>query len=158
MQLFAGSYLPVSDGKIPTGEIRSVSGTPLEFHQPRAVRAPEKFDYDRCWVLDRSTPADNLSLAARLSEPRDGRVLEISTNQPGIQFHDGHFLDGLITGRAGHRCGPLAGLCLEPEKFPDAPNHYPPNRTPSVFRRGSGGCCVFLVAGGDRNHAGGSDR
>jgi len=123
LQLFAESYLPVTDGKIPTGEMRSVDGTPMDFRQPRAARNEEGLDYDHCWVLDRSNAADDLVLAARLSDPRSGRMLEISTNQPGIQFYDGSFLDGSVTGRESRSYGPRAGLCLEPQNFPDAPNH-----------------------------------
>jgi aldose 1-epimerase len=123
LQLFAESYLPVTDGKIPTGEIRSVAGTPMDFRQSHAVKNDEGFDYDHCWVLDRPPAADDLVLAARLSDHRSGRVLEIPTNQPGIQFYDGSFLDGSVTGRGGRRYGPRAGLCLEPQNFPDAPNH-----------------------------------
>ncbi|MBU3666794.1 MAG: hypothetical protein FGM15_13100 [Chthoniobacterales bacterium] len=123
LQLFADAYLPVTDGKIPTGEIRSVAGTPMDFRQPCTVRNQEDLEYDHCWVLDRSAAADDLVLAARLSDPRSGRMLEISTNQPGIQFYDGSFLDGSVTGHAGRNYGPRAGLCLEPQNFPDAPNH-----------------------------------
>ena len=122
LQLFAESYLPVTDGKIPTGEIRSVTGTPFDFRQPRAVRNNEGLDYDHCWGLDRSAAAD-LVLAARLFDPRSGRILRISTNQPGLQFYDGSFLDGSVIGRGSRSYGPRAGLCLEPQNFPDAPNH-----------------------------------
>jgi aldose 1-epimerase len=124
LRLFAGSYLPVTDGKIPTGEIRPVGGTLMDFRRPRAARNEEGLDYDHCWVLDRSVAADDLVLAARLSDLRSGRMLEISTNQPGIQFYDGHFLDGAVIGRNGRSYGPRAGLCLEPQNFPDAPNHH----------------------------------
>jgi aldose 1-epimerase len=61
--------------------------------------------------------------AARLSDHVSGRVLEISTNQPGIQFYNGSFLDGSVTGRTGRNYGPRVGICLEPQNFPDAPNH-----------------------------------
>jgi aldose 1-epimerase len=122
LQLFAESFLPVTDAKIPIGEIRSVAGTPLDFRQPRAMRKEEGLAYDHCWVLDQSV-ADDLFLAARLSDPRSGRMLEISTNQPSIQFYDGHSLHGSVAGREGRSYGPRAGLCLEPQNFPDAPNH-----------------------------------
>jgi aldose 1-epimerase len=81
-------------------------------------------------VLDRSAAAEDLVLAARLSELQSGRMLEISTNQPGIQFYNGSFLDGSVTGRGGRRHGPRAGLCLKPQNFPDAPNHahFPKSR------------------------------
>lgn len=78
---------------------------------------------DLCWVLNRQSSGDNIALAARLSDPVSGRVLEISTNRPGIQFCDGKYLDGSAIGRSGVACGPRAGLCLEPQNFPDAPNH-----------------------------------
>lgn len=129
LQLFAESYLPVTDGKIPTGEIRPVAGTPMDFRQPRAVRKEEGPAYDHCWVLDQVAPGD-LAVAARLSDPHSGRVMQVSTNQPGLQFYDGHFLDGAVIGREGRAYGPRAGLCLEPQNFPDAPNHpaFPSSR------------------------------
>lgn len=123
LQLFAECYLPVTDGKIPTGEIRSVAGTPMDFRRPRTMRKEAGLDYDHCWVLDRSKLEDDLVLAASLSDPRSGRMLEISTNQPGIQFYDGSFLDDSVTGCSGQNYSPRAGLCLEPQNFPDAPNH-----------------------------------
>ncbi|MFM8658141.1 MAG: aldose epimerase family protein [Chthoniobacterales bacterium] len=130
LQLLAESYLPVTEGLIPTGEIRSVAGTLMDFRQPRTVGGEESCDYDHCWVLNRQSAGDDLTLAARLSDPFSGRVLEISTNQPGIQFYDGKYLDGSVTGRTGTPHGPRAGLCLEPQNFPDAPNHpnFPESR------------------------------
>ena len=131
LQLFADAYLPVTEGLIPTGEIRAVDGTPMDFRQPRAVGGEESCcDYDHCWVLNRQPGEDDLTLAARLSDPISGRVLEISTNQPGIQFYDGKYLNGSAIGRPGTAHGPRAGLCLEPQNFPDAPNHsnFPKSR------------------------------
>jgi aldose 1-epimerase len=123
LQLFADAYLPVTKGLIPTGEIRTVAGTSMDFRQPCAVGGEGSCDYDHCWVLNRQPGEDDLTLAARLSDPVSGRVLEISTNQPGIQFYDGKYLDGSASGNTGSTFGPRAGLCLEPQKFPDAPNH-----------------------------------
>jgi len=130
LRLFADAYLPVTKGLIPTGEIRTVAGTPMDFRQPRAVGGEGSCDYDHCWVLNRQPGEDDLSLAARLSDPVSGRVLEISTNQPGIQFYDGKYLDGSASGNTGSTFGPHAGLCLEPQNFPDAPNHpnFPKSR------------------------------
>ena len=130
LQLFAHAYLPVTEGLIPTGEIRSVAGTPMDFRQPRAVGGEESCDYDHCWVLNRQPGEDDLSLAARLSDPVSGRVLDVSTNQPGIQFYDGKYLDGSASGNTGSTFGPRAGLCLEPQNFPDAPNrpNFPKSR------------------------------
>jgi len=123
LQLFADAYLPVTKGLIPTGEIRTVAGTSMDFRQPCAVGGEGSCDYDHCWVLNRQPGEDDLTLAARLSDPVSGRVLEISTNQPGIQFYDGKYLDGSASGNTGSTFGPRAGLCLEPQNFPDAPNH-----------------------------------
>ena len=130
LQLFADAYLPVTEGLIPTGEICTVTGTSMDFRQPRAVGGVGSCDYDHCWVLNRQPGEDDLTLAARLSDPVSGRVLEISTNQPGIQFYDGKYLDGSAIGRTGTPHGPRAGLCLEPQNFPDAPNHpnFPKSR------------------------------
>jgi aldose 1-epimerase len=127
-QLFAAYYLPLTDGEIPTGEIRSVAGTPMDFRQPRAVRNAEGLDYDHCWVLDRSAAADDLALAARLSDPRSGRMLEVSTNQPGIQFYDWSVMDGSVTGRSGQNYGPA---------LVSASNHKtsPTLRTTPIFPR-----------------------
>jgi len=130
LQLLAESYLPVTEGLIPTGEIRSVAGTLMDFRQPRTVGGEESCDYDHCWVLNRQSAGDDLTLAARLSDPVSGRVLEISTNQPGIQFYNGKYLDSSAIGRTGAAYGPRSGLCLEPQNFPDAPNHpnFPKSR------------------------------
>lgn len=123
LQLFADSYLPVTDGKVPIGEIRPVAGTPMDFRQPRAIGEHGNSDYDHCWVVEKGQDVGGLSLAARLSDPLSGRVLEVFTDQPGIQFYDGGCLDGSAAGRHGRSYGPRSGLCLEPQKFPDAPNH-----------------------------------
>jgi len=130
LQLLADAYLPVNEGLIPTGEIRSVVGSPMDFRQPRVVGGEGTIDYDQCWVLDRSLGGDDLTLAGRLSDPVSGRLLEISTNQPGVQFYDGKYLDGSAVGCTGLAIGPRAGLCLEPQNFPDAPNHpnFPSSR------------------------------
>ncbi len=129
-QLFAAYYLPLTDGEIPTGEIRTVAGTSMDFRQPRAVGGEGSCDYDHCWVLNRQPGRDDLKSAASLSDPVSGRVLEISTNQPGIQFYDGKYLDGSASGNTGSTFGPHAGLCLEPQKFPNTPNHssFPKSR------------------------------
>ena len=134
LQLFADAYLPVTEGLIPTGEIRTVAGTSMNFRQPRAVGGEGSCDYDHCWVLNRQSGGDDLTLAARLSDPVSGRVLEISTNQPGIQFYNGKYLDSSAISGMGSPYGPHAGLCLEPQNFPDAPNH--PDFPSSILRPG----------------------
>jgi len=87
--------------------------------QPRPFGGEGSFNYDHCWVLNRQSDGDKLMLAARLSDPVSGRVLEISMNQPGIQFYNGKYLDGSAIGRTDTPYGPHAGLCLEPQNFPD---------------------------------------
>ena len=94
----------------------------MDFRQPRVVGGEGAIDYDHCWVLNRPLGGGDLTLA--------GRLLEISTNQPGIQFYDGKYLNGSAVGNTGSTFGPRAGLCLEPQNFPDAPNHpnFPASR------------------------------
>ena len=130
LQLCADAYLPVTEGLFPTGEIRSAAGTLMDFRQPRPVGGAGGCDYNHCWVLNRQLGEDDLTLAARLSDPVSGRVLDVSTNQPGILFYEGKYLDGSASGKTGSTFGPRAGLCLEPQNFPDAPNHsnFPKSR------------------------------
>lgn len=128
LTLNAPSYLPTNSGLIPTGEIAAVAGTPMDFTHATAIGSRLGADtealkfgggYDHCWVLQK---ADGIRLAARLKDPKTGRVMEISTNQPAIQFYGGNFLDGSVTGKGGVTYGHRTALCLETEGFPDAPN------------------------------------
>lgn len=128
--LNADRFTPVDAGLIPIGELRAVDGTPFDFRQPTAIGARiEQNDeqlklghgYDHNWVLHRS--GDGLSLAARVEEPGSGRVLEVLTTQPGVQFYTGNFLDGTIQGKGGRAYGRRSGFCLETQHFPDSPNH-----------------------------------
>lgn len=130
LTLNAGSFTPVSSDLIPTGEIKSVDGTSMDFRNGRPIRS--EVDYDHNFVLDNSD--GSLRLAARLSESTTGRVLEILTTQPGIQFYNGNFLDGSLVGKGGVAYEKYAGLCLEPQHFPDAPNH--PNFPSTILRPG----------------------
>lgn len=118
LMLNADSFTPVSDDLIPTGEIKSVENTPMDFRNSRPI---EHGGYDHNFVLNDYD--GSLRLAARLYEPTSGRVLEILTTAPGIQFYSGNFLDGSLIGRGGVPYEQYAGLCLEPQHFPDAPNH-----------------------------------
>ena len=127
--LAAGRFTPVDAGLIPTGELRSVNGTPFDFSKPAAIGSRIGNDdpqlklgrgYDHNWVLN--SGGGSLALAARVEEPSTGRVLEVRTTQPGIQFYTGNFLDGKIKGKGGKVYGPRAGLCLETQHFPDSPN------------------------------------
>lgn len=128
LQLNAPSYLPTDAGLIPTGGIAPVAGTPMDFTRPTpiGVRIDADFEalkfgggYDHCWVLDGSA---GVRLAARVKDPESGRVMEVLTDQPGIQFYAGNFLDGSITGKGGVKYARRTGLCLETQRFPDSPN------------------------------------
>ncbi|MFB3905283.1 MAG: aldose epimerase family protein [Acidobacteriota bacterium] len=130
LMINADRFTPVNAGLIPTGELRPVAGTPLDFRQPKAigVRINDKYEqlifgkgYDHNWVINGSGAAPRL--AARLSEPKTGRVLEVLTTEPGIQFYSGNFLDGTIKGKKGRVYEHRYGLCLETQHFPDSPNH-----------------------------------
>lgn len=138
LTLHADAFTPVSKELIPTGEIKPVENTPMDFRRAKAIGADlrEAGGYDHNYVLqdygrsDRDSPR----LAARLYEPNSGRVLEILTTEPGIQFYSGNFLDGSLTGKGGAVYHKYAGLCLEPQHFPDAPNHA--NFPSTVLRPG----------------------
>ncbi|GLV21715.1 aldose 1-epimerase [Sphingobium sp. TomMM35A] len=128
----AKAYTPVDAGLIPTGEIRPVAGTPFDFRSPRrvdgAVRAGADRQisfgrgYDHNWVLDKGRTATP-ELAARLEDPASGRVLEVLSTEPGLQFYSGNFLDGTFLGKNDHLYRMGDGFALEPQNFPDAPNH-----------------------------------
>jgi aldose 1-epimerase len=130
LMINADRYTPVDDTLIPTGELAPVAGTPFDFRQATAIGARINQDnaqlkagkgYDHNWVLNRT--GTGLQLAARLTDPKSGRTLEIATTEPGIQFYTGNFLDGTIKGKQGHVYGLRTGLCLETQHFPDSPNH-----------------------------------
>lgn len=127
----AEHYLPTDGGSIPTGEFRAVEGTPFDFRTPTPVgaRVRDASDeqirigkgYDHNWVVAREVaPAPRL--VARVEEPGSGRVLEVHSDQPGIQFYSGNFLDGSSVGKAGRLYRMGDAIVLEPQKFPDAPN------------------------------------
>ena len=129
LMLNADRYTPVNDTLIPTGELAPVAGTPFDFRKATAIGARIDQDnpqlkngkgYDHNWVLNRK--GTGLELAARLTDPKSGRTLEIRTTEPGVQFYTGNFLDGTIKGKNGHVYGLRTGLCLETQHFPDSPN------------------------------------
>jgi aldose 1-epimerase len=128
LQIEADAYLAVDRGGLPSGEIRSLAGTALDFRDPCEVGSriesllPERNGYDHCFVLrDRGCHSEPRP-AVRVVEPETGRVLEILTTQPGLQVYTGNFLDAGVRGRGGTRYGRWQALCLEPQDFPDAPN------------------------------------
>ncbi len=130
MMINADKFTPVDATLIPTGELRSVQGTPFDFRKSTAIgaRIEDKDEqlklghgYDHNFVLNRKGPG--LSLAARATDPASGRVLEVLTTQPGVQLYTGNFLDGKIHGKGGKVYGHRAAFCLETQHFPDTPNH-----------------------------------
>ncbi|GAA5480979.1 aldose epimerase family protein [Haloferula sargassicola] len=131
MMIPAKNYLPTDAGLIPTGEMAPVADTPMDFTEPTAIgdRVEQDFEalklglgYDHCWVLT-NPDTNGLALAARVKDPKSGRVLEVSSNQPAVQFYGGNFLDGTVAGKDGVKYQHRTALCLETENFPDAPNH-----------------------------------
>jgi aldose 1-epimerase len=139
LQLNASHYTPVDSTLIPSGQIAPVAGTPMDFRHPTPIgaRIRDNFQqlayaqgYDHNWVLDGS----GFRLAASLSEPDSGRVLSIHTDQPGVQFYSGNFLDGTLYGTSGHQYRQGDGLALETQHFPDSPNQ--PNFPSTVLRPG----------------------
>jgi aldose 1-epimerase len=140
--LDASNTTPVDSTLIPTGAIAPVAGTPFDFRTPTAIGARiEQNDqqlkfgggYDHNWVLDRNGRTGVLH-AARVFDPVTGRTLDISTDQPGIQFYTGNFLDGTIHGKDGKVYPHRGALALETQHFPDSPNH--PNFPSTILRPG----------------------
>jgi aldose 1-epimerase len=140
LMLVADTYLPTDAGLIPTGEKARVDGTPMDFRTPMRVGARVDADfealkfgggYDHCWVL---RDGKGVRLAAVVKDPASGRVMEVFTDKPGIQFYGGNFLDGSVTGKGGVKYARRTGLCLETENFPDAPNQ--PEFPSAVLRPG----------------------
>jgi aldose 1-epimerase len=128
--IYASRFTPIGQSLIPTGELQEVKGTPFDFLHATAVDERINQDdpqlkfgrgYDHNWVLDRT--ASGLSLAARAYDPQSGRVLEVLTTEPSIQFYTGNFLDGTVHGKGGKAYAYRSAFCLETQHFPDSPNH-----------------------------------
>ena len=143
LQLNASRYTPVDATLIPTGELAPVAGTPLDFRRPTPIgeRIRVGFDqlikgrgYDHNWVLDRND-STSLVRAAKVADRRNGRVLEIFTDQPGIQFYSGNFLDSTLVGTSGRMYRESDGFALETQHYPDSPNHQGDPNFPSVVLR-----------------------
>jgi aldose 1-epimerase len=141
LTLHASRFLPTDAGQIPTGEIRSVEGTPFDFRQPHSIgsRIQEQDEqlllargYDHNWVLDADAGA--LAPAAEVYEPVSGRVLEVFTTEPGLQLYTGNLLDGGTVGKSGRAYLKNGGLCLETQHFPDSPNR--PEFPETILRPG----------------------
>ena len=130
MKINAHRYTPVDKNLIPTGELAPVAGTPFDFLEPTAIGARIDADneqlklargYDQNWVLEGD--GKKVIVAAEAYEPTTGRVLEVLTDQPGIQFYTGNFLDGSVTGTDGKVYKKRYAFCLETQHYPDSPNH-----------------------------------
>ncbi len=132
LKINAGSYTPIDGNMIPTGELRSVEGTPFDFRTEKPIGRDLGADhhqlqtgkgYDHNFVLNREVRGgDGLTLAARVLEPTSGRVMEVLTDEPGLQFYSGNFLDGGTIGKSGKPYGHRGAFCLETQHFPDSPN------------------------------------
>lgn len=127
----AEHFLPTDETAIPTGDFAPVAGTPFDFRTPHVIGARVRdtaYDqirighgYDHNWVIARSRSAEP-RLLARLAHPQSGRVLEVLSTEPGVQFYSGNFLDGSTVGKAGQAYRMGDGIALEPQMFPDTPN------------------------------------
>ncbi|GHH93817.1 aldose epimerase family protein [Streptomyces capillispiralis] len=142
LSIAASRYTPTDAGLIPTGELARVAGTPFDFRRAkpigRDIRAahPQLITaqgFDHNWVLDKGITARPEHIAT-LRDPSSGRTLRIATNEPGLQFYSGNFLDGTLTGTGGRVYRQGDGLCLETQHFPDAPNQ--PSFPSTVLRPG----------------------
>jgi aldose 1-epimerase len=124
----AARFTPVDKGLIPTGELKSVKGTPFDFTEPHAIgerinaNDPQLIaakGYDQNWVLNKPGLTN---IAAKARDPKSGRIVEVLTSEPGLQFYTSNFLDGTIHGKGGKVYGKHAAICMETQHFPDSPN------------------------------------
>jgi len=139
LQIFASNYTPILDGLIPTGEIASVENTPFDFRQPISINTHLSdeneqlkfgFGYDHNFVLD----GQGLRLAAKVLEPNSGRVMDVFTDEPGLQFYGGNFLNGNDIGKNNLPYEYRGAFCLESQHFPDSPNQ--PNFPSAILKPG----------------------
>ena len=146
MQIHADKYTPVAKGLIPTGELASVEGTPLDFRTPTAIGAriasthPQMVlggGYDHNWVTNwpAGMAADKLAPVLRVTEPTTGRTLEVESTEPGVQFYTGNFLDGHLVGKSNRPYVKRGAFCVETQHFPDSPNQ--PNFPSTIVKPGA---------------------
>jgi len=151
LQIKASRFTPVDATLIPTGELRAVASGPFDFTRPTAIGARIRDaseqqlrfgrGYDHNWVLDKPTPGA-LTPAARVHEPSCGRIMEVHTTEPGLQFYAGNFLDGTLVGTSGRAYRQSDGFCLETQHFPDSPNR--PSFPTTVLRPGEVYCTTTI--------------
>jgi aldose 1-epimerase len=138
LMIAADHFTPKDEHSIPTGEIKAVKNTPMDFTKPHAIgsrfaQLDEKpAGYDHNYVLNGS--GKKLSLAARVFEPKTGRVLEVSTTEPGVQLYTSNYLDGSLVGKHGAVYRQHSGFCLETQHFPDSVNQ--PKFPSTILRPG----------------------
>ncbi|RED97920.1 galactose-1-epimerase [Marinoscillum furvescens] len=141
LMINAQKFLPVDSTLIPTGELRSVQGTPFDFTSFKRIGKDINADnqqiayglgFDHCWAIDQEKKG--LNLAAAAFDAKSGRQVSVYTTEPGIQFYSGNFLDGTITGKGGKNYGHRSGFCLETQHFPNSPNQ--PDFPEVVLRAG----------------------
>ncbi|MDT0676855.1 aldose epimerase family protein [Autumnicola musiva] len=129
VEINADKFIPVTENLIPTGEIKSVEGSPFDFREPKIVgqnieaenqQLKRGLGYDHCWVLNEQE--SGMRFAASAYDPESGRYLEVHTDEPGIQFYTGNFLDGTLPAKGGGTYGKRTGFCLETQHYPDSPN------------------------------------
>ena len=136
--IHAKNYTPGDEGMIPTGSIAPVQGTPLDFTTPQVIGSrfgqlkAEPIGYDHNFVLDADAKLPNV--AARVEDPKSGRVMEVLTTEPAVQFYTGNFLDGTVKGKGGVVYRKNQALCLEAQHFPDSVNH--PSFPSTILRPG----------------------
>ena len=144
LMLNADRFTPVDKGLIPTGELCDVTDTPMDFREPTAIgaRVEQKTEqlefglgYDHNWVLNKEKDCE-MSLAARVVEPKSGRVMTVLTAEPGIQFYCGNFLDGTNVGKGDKPYQHRYGFCLESQHYPDSPNK--PDFPSTILQPGEG--------------------
>ena len=141
LTLHAGKFTPVDDGSIPTGKLEPVAGGPMDFTTAKIIGKDfakvggEPGGYDHNFVIDRATEnALAIVPAAELYDPKSGRVMKVSTDQPGVQFYTSNYMDGSNTGKGGKVYQRNFGVCLETQHFPDSPNR--PEFPSTVLRPG----------------------
>ena len=138
LTIAADNFTPKDQNSIPTGEIKAVRGTPFDFTQPHAIGSrfsalqEKPVGYDHNFVLN--SGGKDLALAAKVFEPKTGRVMEVWTTEPGVQLYTSNFLDGSLTGKHGVVYSQHSGLCLETQHFPDSVNHQ--NFPSTILRPG----------------------
>ena len=138
----ADRFVPTDAGSIPLGELRKVSGTPFDFLTPHAIGERINQDdeqikfgsgYDHTWVINGRPGV--MRFAATAYEPTSGRVMQVWTTEPGMQFYTGNFLDGTLTGKAGKLYPRRSGFCFETQHYPDSPNH--PSFPTTTLKKGT---------------------